>query len=372
MEFSDKYGRTLHAGFSLGTTSDDRFMPEGYVKIFSEMEDLILTEKLDGQNDSINRKGVFARSHVSFSNHPWDKPIWNRWELIKNDLGNLELFGENMYATHSIGYKNLESYYYIFAIREGKRWLSWEEVKFYAALLDFPTVPEIPLKDRSLKSFFQKGQSEEEALYNWITYNLGMSWHEYTDTSGMLGGYDTQNFDAACEGLVLRNSAEYFRSGNNSLIVADNEFDSLVKLVRKGHVTTDAHWTKSWKEAPLANYEKYNWQEYSYLSKKQRGNKKEIREKFRNDVFKRDEYTCRKCKKKTEKLDAHHITDRNEAPNGGYIKENGISLCEACHEKAEKFHSTGRAIKGYTPEDLYSLIGSSKELVYNIAKNEYE
>lgn len=27
-------------------------------------------------------------------------------------------------------------------------------------------------------------------------------------------------------------------------------------------------------------------------------------------------------------LDAHHITDRNEMPNGGYVPENGISLCK--------------------------------------------
>ncbi len=57
----------------------------------------------------------------------------------EHDLKNIEIFGENMYGIHSIAYKNLESYFYVFAVREGDVWLSWEEVKFYAELFDFPT-----------------------------------------------------------------------------------------------------------------------------------------------------------------------------------------------------------------------------------------
>lgn len=91
--------------------------------------------------------------------------------------------------------------------------------------------------------------------------------------------------------------------------------------------------------------------------------KKKIRELFRISVFERDEYKCRVCKKiptATEQiLDAHHITDRNLLPNGGYVKENGISLCAGCHVKAEVYHSTGTAFNGYSPEDLYKLINSS-------------
>ena len=62
-----------------------------------------------------------------------------------------------------------------------------------------------------------------------------------------------------------------------------------------------------------------------------------------------------------KELDAHHITDRNLLPNGGYVKENGISLCPACHEKAEVFHSTGSSVEGYSPDDLYKKINSSYE-----------
>jgi predicted restriction endonuclease len=96
-------------------------------------------------------------------------------------------------------------------------------------------------------------------------------------------------------------------------------------------------------------------------------NKKEIRNQFRQDVFVRAKYHCQSCTKistsdrATEELDAHHITDRHDMPNGGYVKENGIALCKKCHEKAEIFHSTGVIVEGWTPEDLYKLIDSSYE-----------
>lgn len=95
--------------------------------------------------------------------------------------------------------------------------------------------------------------------------------------------------------------------------------------------------------------------------------KKLIRQRFRDACYKRDGFRCAVCGMKSSKdkaeqeLDAHHITDRNLMPNGGYVKENGISLCPECHEKAEVFHSTGTALEGFAPEDLYKLINSNLE-----------
>ena len=122
--------------------------------------------------------------------------------------------------------------------------------------------------------------------------------------------------------------------------------------------------------------------------------KKEIRKKFKEDVFKRDKYTCKICLLKYAEdeaelhLDAHHITDRNEMFNGGYTKENGITLCKyeqltpgrelmrvseenSCHMKAEKFHITeGKEWElGMHPDDLYKLIGSSKEQAVKASEN---
>jgi 5-methylcytosine-specific restriction endonuclease McrA len=95
--------------------------------------------------------------------------------------------------------------------------------------------------------------------------------------------------------------------------------------------------------------------------------KKEIRRNFRNVCFKRDKYNCVTCNFSSsletaeEELDCHHITPREDMPNGGYILENGISLCRLCHIKAEEFYATGKAHPGFHPNELYQKIKSSKE-----------
>lgn len=94
--------------------------------------------------------------------------------------------------------------------------------------------------------------------------------------------------------------------------------------------------------------------------------KKDIRNNFRISVFERDKYTCKVCSKKSAEdlLDAHHITDRNEMPKGGYVKENGITVCkDECHMKVEQFHITGGEewVEGLHPNDLYNMIASSYE-----------
>jgi hypothetical protein len=95
--------------------------------------------------------------------------------------------------------------------------------------------------------------------------------------------------------------------------------------------------------------------------------KKQIRQNFRTAVFTRDAFACRGCgfvsapERVEDELDAHHITDRNKIPNGGYVAENGIALCAVCHEKAEAFHCGEPVPPGFAPAELYELIGSSEE-----------
>jgi predicted restriction endonuclease len=111
------------------------------------------------------------------------------------------------------------------------------------------------------------------------------------------------------------------------------------------------------------------------------GGKKNIRAAFRKAVFQRSKYRCECCgvlgrdrqggddhirfhrsqAGELHDLDAHHITNRNEMPGGGYVAENGIAVCDACHLKAEEFWSTGVAVEGFSPEELYERIGSSYE-----------
>lgn len=52
--------------------------------------------------------------------------------------------------------------------------------------------------------------------------------------------------------------------------------------------------------------------------------KKQVRDAFRKAVFDRDKHCCRVCNwdADPDNLDAHHITDRNDMPGGGYVAEN--------------------------------------------------
>ena len=146
---------------------------------------------------------------------------------MKYDLGNLELFGENLYAVHSIEYKRLESYFYVFAVRCLDKWLSWEEVKFYAAAFDLPTVPE--LQFQTVEELSQE-QLRQQVL-------------ALARQPGVFGTKDPlTGEDCTREGIVTRNIGEYPVSE-----FARNVF----KYVRKGHVKTDEHWTRNWKRARL-------------------------------------------------------------------------------------------------------------------------
>src|SRR5687767_12471226 len=116
MSISRKYGRTFHYPFSPGTSSDDRINHD-YWRDVSKINTVIHTEKLDGENNCLSRHGVFARSHAAPTVSAWTGKMRERWELIKNDLGDIEIFGENLYAIHSIEYRKLEHHYYVFAVR---------------------------------------------------------------------------------------------------------------------------------------------------------------------------------------------------------------------------------------------------------------
>lgn len=92
--------------------------------------------------------------------------------------------------------------------------------------------------------------------------------------------------------------------------------------------------------------------------------KKKIRAAFRDAVFSRDRFTCKGCGEKgtAETLDAHHVTNRDLMPNGGYCAENGITLCKkagGCHEKAEAYDANSNIVPGFEPGTLYLLINST-------------
>lgn len=216
---SAKYPRTLHLSISPGTTSDDR-IAKSVDNLLNKR--IIFTEKLDGGNINFVQSGVYARSHATYTQNPWDQKMWELHENIKSSLSDYEIFGENMWAVHSIEYKKLKSFFYMFGVRCDDVWSSWGEVEEIAYLLDFPTVP--VLWDGVVKS--------EKELYE-IT-------NELVAQPSIL--------DGAREGIVVRQYDSFH---------TDQFSESLMKWVRKGHVQSDEHWTKMWRQGKGQKHQLY-------------------------------------------------------------------------------------------------------------------
>jgi hypothetical protein len=227
---SDKFPRILHFPWSPGATNDDRIAgPDWYN--FLKDKDVVFTEKIDGENTCLKKDGVFARSHTVPNHNPWANHLWPIYDTIVSELGDLEIFGENMYAVHSIEYERLYSYFYVFAVREQGIWKSWEETKFVAEYFGFQFVPEYINKDFSRN----KWQFNSDK-----PYQLEVIVKEHAKSSS-LGN--------TCEGVVVR-LADAFPDPVDSTLGYN-----VLKYVRKNHVQTDEHWTRSWKKARLYNHE---------------------------------------------------------------------------------------------------------------------
>jgi hypothetical protein len=210
-----KYNRTYHLPFSKGATSDDR-VAESTTGLLGR--EIVITEKLDGENTGMERGGVYARSHAEYTCSPWSKEV-RQLHTVK--VGpyieeGLMLFGENMEGVHSIEYDCLESYFYLFGARKDGVWSSWKEVEEYSYLLDIPTVPVL------FKGVVNTEVELEELVNTLIS------------RGSRLGG--------VIEGVVVRVEDSFY----------DDDFPtSLQKWVRRDHVTTDEHWTRNWRKANL-------------------------------------------------------------------------------------------------------------------------
>lgn len=206
-----KYPRTPHLPESPGGTRDDRRLPglESFVG-----RPLVVTEKADGSNVCLERGGCYARSHGHAPVHPsFDalKALHARVaSLIDPDV---QVFGEWLYARHSLHYTALPGYLLIFGVRDtaARRWASWEDVELWGGVLSLPTVPVVA---RSA------GVATVPALERFVRDTAA-------GRASALGAEER-------EGLVVRWADEF----------ADGDFDRAVgKWVRENHVSTDDHWS---------------------------------------------------------------------------------------------------------------------------------
>lgn len=196
-----KYPRTPHLPFSEGNTDDDKRLDSD--EHFYEMEDVIVTIKMDGENTTVYPDGkCHARSidskHEDY--HSWLLRDIQHW--CYNLKPNQRVCGEYLYAKHSIAYNDLESYFYAFSI--------WEDDYCFSF-------------NRVLDLYDDLGVCHVPVVY--------------------AGRYDTNKIKQLAkeviadghEGIVVRNynGFRYQDFSNN-----------IAKYVRPNHVQTDKHWTQ--------------------------------------------------------------------------------------------------------------------------------
>jgi len=228
MSISRKYGRTGHYDFSLGTTSDDR-INRNWREEAKVFKTILHTEKMDGENTCLSGLGVFARSHAAPTLHPWADHLKVKQSMMIHDLkeNNLEIFGENLYAVHSIIYPRLEQHFYVFGVRVLDKWLSWEETKWYASMFDLPVVPELGIQ----------GTSDTDLIKQTV-----LDLASQPSVFGSIQNNTNPPMNCTREGIVSRNTEEY----------AVNAFaKNVFKYVRANHVQTDVHWSKQITRAML-------------------------------------------------------------------------------------------------------------------------
>lgn len=194
-----KYPRTPHLPGS-GASNDDKWASPETLDFLASGIELIVSEKMDGGNITMEHDHIHARSTDSVMG-PWENPTKALWASIRGDIPEgFSVSGESMYARHSIGYEGLPGPFLVFGVWNAETALSWSEVEEWAELLGLPTVP---------------------VLYRG------------TDYAQALGAWRTMRTPDTSEGFVLRNANrfEYEDFGSN-----------VVKFVRIGHIQTTDAW----------------------------------------------------------------------------------------------------------------------------------
>lgn len=195
-----KYGRTFHLPTSPGATSDDKIMSslDGLMA-----EDLVVTEKMDGENTTIHASGSHARSPDS-RYHPSRDWLKAFAAGISPYLAEGErIVGENLYARHSVAYEALTSYFLGFA------WIIGNEVQTW---------------DLTQARFEELGIQPVPMLYR--------------------GPYRPSLFDDLAQALDLTKQEGFVARIAGSFMESDMP-RRVGKYVREGHVQSETHWMKA-------------------------------------------------------------------------------------------------------------------------------
>lgn len=212
MTGAPKYPSTLYLPFQSGDHRDHRWCPEPERFVGRRV---VITEKLDGGNTCLNQGKVYSRSSGQPATESWFDYVKGKHALRTYEMpSDVYIYGENMYAIHSIEYGVLPDVYFVFALRQEDHFLAWDELVTFTEVFGFSHVP--LLFDGEFKSI--------KEIESWMMERLGKP----------------SVYGPTREGFVIRNADSFH---------ADDFGINVAKLVRPNHVQTDVHWTKTWKPA---------------------------------------------------------------------------------------------------------------------------
>ncbi len=215
-----KYPRTPHLFGSTGT-SDDKHLGERESTVFVADASLIVEEKLDGTNvgihfDSAGQLVLQCRGHrITTGMHP-QYDLFKQWTGVKRPIleDRLEdryiLFGEWLYARHSVHYRKLPHYFFEFDIFDKRErvFLSLQRRLEIIAGSGIQTVPVV-----------HTGAIRKDELHRLI----GPSAFESEFDNPL-----TERIDAMMEGVYLRTENDGIVTGRAKFVRP--EFVQLVKL----------------------------------------------------------------------------------------------------------------------------------------------
>jgi hypothetical protein len=129
-----KYPRTWHLPDSPNRGADGDHAYADYSSF--EGREVVVTEKLDGENTTIYADGYCHARSLSSGYHPtrtWVRALAGR---VAHTLPEgWRICGENTFGRHSIAYDALPSYFQLFAVYdEASTCLSWDDTTAWAAL----------------------------------------------------------------------------------------------------------------------------------------------------------------------------------------------------------------------------------------------
>ena len=152
-----KYPRTPHLAGSAGTV-DDRHLDERETEKVLADSSLIIEEKLDGTNvglhfTSVGKMVLQCRGHqITEGMHP-QYGLFKQWAVVKRPVleGRLAdrhiLFGEWLYARHSVHYRRLPHYFFEFDIYD-KNKAAFLDLDDRLRLLEGSGIPTVPVIHR--------------------------------------------------------------------------------------------------------------------------------------------------------------------------------------------------------------------------------